>query len=296
MIKQLSKIYPSLTVQQYGGSATDSAYKWFSTEDGQLIGILETELSPKDLELLAAFLTPYNPKFPVHTDEEKKWIAVVSPNGQGEADPFELTSPFRFVHFSINEKQISPVAFKQAIQDFFDKQVPILWENDHQGVLIEQVTIEDGAISYEEIIDPLMSDLYIKIQFFVGSIQSSLDGVASYYQAVIDAAKTVTPYSSKAVINFTDAVPFLLIDQTQKPLLQTIRHTVLQTYKDDEETLNMLKVFVHNNLNISETAKALHMHRNSLQYRLDRFHDSTGIDVRKFHQAMAVYLAILIKK
>ncbi|WP_232787093.1 helix-turn-helix domain-containing protein [Planococcus sp. MB-3u-03] len=37
------------------------------------------------------------------------------------------------------------------------------------------------------------------------------------------------------------------------------------------------------------------MHRNSLQYRLDRFHENTGIDVRKFEHAMAVYLAILIK-
>ena len=65
---------------------------------------------------------------------------------------------------------------------------------------------------------------------------------------------------------------------------------------NDEETLKMIETFVQCNSNISETAKVLHMHRNSLQYRLDRFFEKTGIDVRKFHHAMTVYLALLARK
>ncbi|HSP20969.1 MAG TPA: helix-turn-helix domain-containing protein [Planococcus sp. (in: firmicutes)] len=296
MISQLSKIFPSLQVHQPGAPAADPAYKWFSAEDGLIVGIHETELAPKDLSLLAAFLTPYNPKFPVHTEEEKNWLAAVNPAAQRDANEFTLNSPYRFVHFSIKEQQISPSAFKHAVHDFFAQQVPILWENDHQGILIEYLVSEDGPISYEEIIDPLMSDLYIKIQFFVGPFQNSVDGAAAHYRSVTDAAKTAVLYSNKAVISYTDAVPYLLIDQAPESLLTDIRRTVLQAYQDDEETLKMIETFVRNNLNISETSKALHMHRNSLQYRLDRFHDNTGIDVRKFHHAMAVYLAILIQK
>lgn len=296
MISQLSKIYPSLQVHRQGALASDPAYKWFSTEDDLVVGIHESELAPKDSLLLEAFLTPYNPNFPISTDEEKKWLAAVNSSEQLDASDFTLNSPYRFVHFSIKEKQISPAAFKLAIHDFFAHPVPILWENDHQGTLVEYLAKEDDAISYEEIIDPLMSDLYIKIQFFVGPFQDSLVGAAAHYQAVTDAAKTAAHYSTKTVISYAEAVPHLLINEVPEPLLSGIRQTVLQAYQDDEETLKMIETFVRNNLNISETSKALHMHRNSLQYRLDRFHDSTGIDVRKFHQAMAVYLAILIKK
>ncbi|MDN3449481.1 helix-turn-helix domain-containing protein [Planococcus sp. APC 3906] len=296
MINQLSKIYPSLQVHRQGSPAADPAYKWFSAEDGAIFGIHETELAAKDLVLLAAFLTPYNPQFPVLTDEETKWLAAVNPAIQPDASGFALDSPYRFVHFSIKEKQISPTAFKHAIHDFFSQQVPILWENDHQGILVDYLAAEDGAISYEEIIDPLMSDLYIKIQFFVGPFQDSLDGAPAAYRSVVDAAMATAVYSNKAVLSFADAVPYLLIDQAQEPLLSDIRRSVLQVYQDDAETLKMIETFVRNNLNISETAKALHMHRNSLQYRLDRFFDNTGIDIRKFHQAMAVYLAILIQK
>lgn len=296
MISQLSKIYPSLQVHRQVAPASDPAYKWFSTEDGQIIGIHESELAPKDLSLLSAFLTPYNPNFPIHTDEEKKWLALVRSSEQTAVSDFALNSPYRFVHFSIKEKQISPAAFKLAIHDFFAQSVPILWENDHQGILIEYLANEDDAMSYEEIIDPLMSDLYIKIQFFVGPFQESLAGAAAHYRSVIDAANTAANYSTKTVISYAEAVPYLLINKAPEPLLGEIRQMVLQAYEADEETLKMIETFVRNNLNISETSKALHMHRNSLQYRLDRFYESTGIDVRKFHQAMAVYLAILIKK
>lgn len=296
MISQLSKIYPSLQVYTQGSSAADANYKWFSSTDGVIVGIHKTELAPKDMSLLSAFLTPYNPKFPVHTDEEKKWMAVINSAAPEEPLELPLDALYRFVHFSIQEKQISPVAFKHAVNDFSAQQVSILWENDHEGILIEYMAKEDGAVSYEEIIDILMSDLYVKIRFFVGPFRSSLADAAAHYLSVIEAAKTMAFYSNKAVASYTDAAPYLLIGQAGDSLLRDIKQSILQAYQDDEETVKMLQAFVRNNLNISETSKALHMHRNSLQYRLDRFHENTGIDVRKFDHAMAVYLAILIEK
>ncbi|ANU24230.1 PucR family transcriptional regulator [Planococcus donghaensis] len=296
MIHQLKELYPSLQLLDQSTLSSDSAYKWFSLSDGVIVGIHETELEPRDLSLLATFLTPYNPLFPTLTEEEKKWSDVVNPALLTEENKITLNSPYRFVHFSIQEKQISPNAFKQAVQDFYAQHVPILWENDHQGILVEYVTKEDGPISYEEIIDVLMSDLYIKIHFFVGPLRTILDGAAPHYRAMVNGAKTVSLYSTKPVISYTDAVPYLVIDQIPEPLQNEIRQSVLQDYQGDEETMKMIEVFVRNNLNISETAKALHMHRNSLQYRFDRFYENTGIDVRKFHDAMAVYLAILIEK
>ncbi|WP_232787091.1 hypothetical protein [Planococcus sp. MB-3u-03] len=71
MISQLSKIYPSLQVYTQGASAADPEYKWFSGAEGVVVGIHETELAQKDLSLLSAFLTPYNPQFPIRTDEKE---------------------------------------------------------------------------------------------------------------------------------------------------------------------------------------------------------------------------------
>ena len=296
MINQLRKIYPSLLVYKEGINNLDHKYKWFVTDTNEIIGIHEEDLTFKDTSLLATFLLPYNIEFPILTDEEQKWKKVIHSTTSSDDFEFEVSHPFRFVYFSIKKNQISPILFKDAIHELFARQVPILWENGHEGIIIEEQVIHEESISYEQIIDILMSDLYVNIHFFVGPFTESLQGIHQHYVSLINSATTVFTYSNKTVITYIDAVPYLLIDQTAPDLRLEIGKTILQEYLDDEETLKMIETFVQCNLNISETSKVLHMHRNSLQYRLNRFFEKTGIDVRNFHDAMTVYLALLTRK
>ena len=57
---------------------------------------------------------------------------------------------------------------------------------------------------------------------------------------------------------------------------------------DDEEMWATIEAFLTSNQNVSETAKRLYVHRNTLIYRLDRFKMATGFDVRIFEDAMVV--------
>lgn len=56
------------------------------------------------------------------------------------------------------------------------------------------------------------------------------------------------------------------------------------------ETIETVLGFIDQDLNATKTAKALFMHRNTLNYRLDNFIKKTEIDVRKFSGALAIYL------
>lgn len=62
----------------------------------------------------------------------------------------------------------------------------------------------------------------------------------------------------------------------------------------DEETQNTIQKFYENNLNISETARQLYLHRNTLVYRLERLEKTLGLDIRKFDDAMTFKLAMMI--
>lgn len=296
MINQLRKIYPSLRIYNEGNDNLNPHYKWFVTDKNKVIGIHEEELTPKDRSLLATFLSPYNMTFPALTDEELAWRKAIHLTKSIPDNELKGEKTFRFVYFSINKNQITPILFKDAIGELFTKQVPILWENEYEGIIIEEQMPHEESTSYEQIIDVLMSDLYVKINFFVGPFKEDLEELNRHYQSVVNAAKTVFIHSNKKVVTYVDAVPYLLIDQTDPDLRRDIGNTILQEYINDEETLKMIEAFVQCNLNISETAKILHMHRNSLQYRLDRFLEKTGIDVRQFHHAMTVYLAFLARK
>lgn len=62
----------------------------------------------------------------------------------------------------------------------------------------------------------------------------------------------------------------------------------------DEETQNTIQKFYENNLNISETARQLYLHRNTLVYRLERLEKILGLDIRKFEDAMTFKLAMMV--
>ena len=64
----------------------------------------------------------------------------------------------------------------------------------------------------------------------------------------------------------------------------------------DQETLFTIHKFFENNLNVSETARKLFVHRNTLVYRLEKIKKLTGLDLREFDDAITFKVALMVKK
>ncbi|MCR8643323.1 helix-turn-helix domain-containing protein [Paenibacillus sp. N1-5-1-14] len=64
----------------------------------------------------------------------------------------------------------------------------------------------------------------------------------------------------------------------------------------DSETVSTLEQFFMMDCNVSETAKKLYIHRNTLLYRLDKFKQEVGLDVRTFHDAVLVKMCMALYK
>ncbi len=62
----------------------------------------------------------------------------------------------------------------------------------------------------------------------------------------------------------------------------------------DEEMQVTIRLFFENNLNVSETARRLFLHRNTLVYRLERLEKLVGLDIRKFEDAMTFQIAMMV--
>jgi len=63
---------------------------------------------------------------------------------------------------------------------------------------------------------------------------------------------------------------------------------------EEGEWRRTLEIFFRLDGNVSEAARRLHVHRNTLVYRLDRLKQETGLDARRFEDAVAMYLALLL--
>lgn len=291
MLNRLQRLFPSLITDKDVDSTYYNNYQWYILEQNTIIGIAKDEMSSKDTVLFSTFLTPYNMQLPRPSNQEKAWLDLIQTNDV--LLPKQHGLAYRFVYFSIQKNQIDPSSFKEAIETIFQQQVPILWSNEYQGVIVEEMSSTNAeTLSYEQIIDTLMSDLYVKITFFVGAVLTTYEDIKNHYNSLLKGAKIASVYSQKAVITYIDIIPYLFIEKMDLSERKQISQIILKETSDDPELLKTMETFMSCNLNISETAKELYMHRNSLQYRLDKFYEKTGIDVRQFHHATTLYLVL----
>ena len=64
----------------------------------------------------------------------------------------------------------------------------------------------------------------------------------------------------------------------------------------NEEMLRTIEVFFQKDLNLSDTARQLYIHRNTLVYRLDKVQRETGLDLRKFEDALTFRMLLDMRK
>lgn len=64
----------------------------------------------------------------------------------------------------------------------------------------------------------------------------------------------------------------------------------------DGEIITTIEEFIKSDLNISDAAKKLFIHRNTLIYRLDKIYKETGFDIRNFKEASVFIIAFLVWK
>ncbi len=60
----------------------------------------------------------------------------------------------------------------------------------------------------------------------------------------------------------------------------------------NDEMLHTIQMFFEKDLNLSDTARQLYIHRNTLVYRLDKVQRQTGLDLRKFDDAVTFKLVM----
>lgn len=76
-----------------------------------------------------------------------------------------------------------------------------------------------------------------------------------------------------------------------KAIVELIRNDIGDFKIDVPETLEYtIDEFLKNNLSVNKTAQNLYLHRNSLDYRIKRFKDLTGLNIKNFEDAFAYQL------
>lgn len=103
------------------------------------------------------------------------------------------------------------------------------------------------------------------------------------------AEKNIIAYNTLGIGRLIYQLPVQLCEMFMKEIFgENLPNTF------DEETLTTINKFFENNLNVSETARQLYVHRNTLVYRLEKLQKSTGLDIRVFDDALTFKIALMV--
>jgi carbohydrate diacid regulator len=147
--------------------------------------------------------------------------------------------------------------------------------------------------------DNLHMEAMIRVRVGYGNVVQHLpDIVQSYQEAKMALEVGRVFYAQRDTISYGRLGIGRLIYQLPMSLCHMFIKEVfgeqIPEILEDEEAMSTIHKFFENNLNISETARQLYVHRNTLVYRLERIEKAIGLDIRTFDDAMTFRIAVMV--
>lgn len=146
--------------------------------------------------------------------------------------------------------------------------------------MLNTEALTQARVSYGTIV-PHIKDISVSYQ----EAKTALEVGRNFYPG-----KSVLSYNYLGVGRLIYELPAELCENFLKEVLGDIPENCL-----DDDILNMVNKLFSNNLNLSETARQLYIHRNTLVYQLEKLHKATGLDVRTFEDALTFRIALMIR-
>lgn len=153
----------------------------------------------------------------------------------------------------------------------------------------------------EIFVQSLFEETGIRVQVGVGcTVRSLSEAFQSYTQA--DGALKISKLfnSDSRVHSYKEYILFKIIEELPAAKINSyfdmLADSEARGLLADDDMMHTAEEFLNNNLNVSETARKLYMHRNTLTYRLDKIARVTGLDIRNFSDAVTFRLDTLLYK
>lgn len=169
-------------------------------------------------------------------------------------------------------------------------------------IMIKNVSSKDAYEEVEQlaqvIADMMNAEAMLAVKIAYGTIVGELKEVSKSYKEAkmaLDVGKIF--YAEKSIIAYNTLGIGRLIYHLPVNLCRIFIKEIFGDHipeELDDEILSTVQKFFDNNLNVSETSRQLFVHRNTLVYRIEKLHQSTGLDIRRFDDALTFKIALMV--
>jgi sugar diacid utilization regulator len=199
---------------------------------------------------------------------------------------------FVVLFWSRHMQALDAVSLEQTLGAFLEVDVTVMAWFDQVSVALLPISIVDDELG-EAIQEVVLSELGYEVDL---AIQEVADVARDFEQVANQLVQTIALGRQFQPNRYVHVGQQLVYAQVLGAVERTFASEFVVNMQsrfaevDDEEMWATIEAFLASNQNVSETAKRLYVHRNTLIYRLDRFKAATGLDVRLFEDAVVVKL------
>lgn len=126
------------------------------------------------------------------------------------------------------------------------------------------------------------------LKITVGKATSVYD-LRSSYQSALTAWKSIASEIKNFAL-FDDLTLEIILSAVDEESKEAFQQKTIGKLSDDETAV--LKTYFENDMSLSKTCEQLFIHKNTLQYKLNRIHQKCGFNPRVFKDAVLLYLAV----
>lgn len=213
-----------------------------------------------------------------------------------------------------NETDRAVIVFKHGDSDypvsemifniFPDKDRNTIVEMDNNTVvyLVDLIDSKNPQLLNEysrKIADTIEEELMVSVKVGIGSVVQNLAQMPQSFSNAETAISVGSIFGFETnIFDFNSlGIGKMIYNSDKKVLDDFLRETVSKKTFEllDDEIIKTVLSFFANNLNISETARQMYLHRNTLVYRIEKVLKLTGLDLRNFNDAVSFKAAYMVK-
>ncbi|MFT5873984.1 MAG: sugar diacid utilization regulator [Clostridium sp.] len=263
---------------------------------GRVKGIISLENQYENCTSLLGYIIEN--KYTQHFLTKEQAVLDILENREISIDNINLNLPFLkngcyILLISVDGSKYESLNIIKQIYD--NEQVVSLIYNDSIIVIGDFDEIEEHTESIKESIS---SDLYCTCYISYGDRTFDIKGLKKAYNDAMQCMELGKKFDIKDHIFSYNK---MLFEKIVYNVDNKIKQELLYMLKDkfdslDSEMIVTIEQFVNCGLNISDAARKLYIHRNTLIYRLDKIKKETNFDIREFKDASVFLIGFLIWK
>ncbi|NME82983.1 helix-turn-helix domain-containing protein [Clostridium sp. SM-530-WT-3G] len=230
-----------------------------------------------------------------NTNSEKVLLKILN-NNDVSKESIEEYIPLRSETFmivvNVSEKLNEAL---EIIKNIYSSTKALVVSNNEYIILLgnfENIVEHTSSIN-----ETLYTSIYEKC--YIGYLNiKSYDQIKGFYDEMVHDIELAKKYNiSKMILDENSLIFEKFMDGLDENIKKSIALSFDEGFsKFDNDMIKTIDVFFELDLNLSEAAKSLYVHRNTLIYRLDKIQKYTKYDIRKFKDAVIFKIAFSIWK